>query len=247
VLSELNAQPKTDTTLQVTYYKVKLIYLPPEKRPEVKYDLQKLPFKNTGGQLPAYDGEHFQVNLYQQQVSSQDEAARMVSQLLQSLNSPLQMNKELKMKVNITTSKSDENYVDQKIREGIEATKKKLSGEIKDIGKSTDEYLEELAAELRKQAKMTVSIYSFAQYLDSILIDNTAINIANRNEMQNASIYGKFYNTVNLTNKITLTLSAAVAKAVTEINHRITLKILKSGEMMDKWYLVPYEDGFKYA
>src|SRR4030095_4633778 len=185
---------------------------------------------------------------FQQQIGSPDEATRILSQFLQSLKSPLQVNKELKMKINVTTSKSDESYVDQQIRVGIDATKKKLSGEIKDIGKSTDEYLEELAAELRKQAKMTVSIYSFVQYLDSVLIDNTAINIANRNEMQNASIYGKFYNSVNPTNKITLTLSAAVAKAISEIKSQNNLRNINvRGGETGQLTLVPFEDGFKYA
>src|SRR4030095_15195474 len=246
--TELEAQPKTDTTFQQTYYKFKILHLPHEKRPEVRYELQQLPFKNTGGELPTFDGEHFQVNLFQQQVSSPDEAARMITQMLQALKSPLQVNKELKLKINITTAKSDEGFVEQKIKEGTENTKKKLSGEIKNLGKSTDEYLEELAAELRKQSKVTITIFSFAQFLDSVLIDNTAINIASRNGLQISSIYGKFYNSVTPKNKVSMALTMVVAKAVSEIKASNTLKNIDvRGTNEGQVVLIPYEDGFKYV
>ena len=111
------AQAQTSVP-DLSEYKIKQIYVPPEKRPEVRYTLDQLLMKNVGGELPTRDGEQFQINLFQQQVSSADGAKRMVSQFLESLKSPLQMDRELRMKINATAAKADENFIGRQIEDG---------------------------------------------------------------------------------------------------------------------------------
>src|SRR5947199_229609 len=83
---------------------------------------------------------------------------RMVSQFLESLKSPLQMDRELRMKINATAAKADENFIGRQIEDGKAKTKKRLSGEVKSVSKASDDMLNELSDELKKQAKATVSV-----------------------------------------------------------------------------------------
>jgi Zn-dependent metalloprotease len=228
-------------------YKIKQIYVPPEKRPEVRYTLDQLLMKNVGGELPTHDGEQFQINLFQQQVSSADDAKRMVSQFLESLKSPLHMDNELRMNINATTAKSDEKFIGNQIEEGKAKTKKRLSGQVKSVSKASDDMLNELADELKNQAKLTVSVYRFDQYFGNTPIDNTAINVTKRNESAIVSMHGKFYNEVKTTNKQTLAAEAALTQAIAQLKSENKVDEIKGDPRNATVVLLPYEDGFKYV
>ena len=88
------------------------------------------------------------------------------------------------MNINATTAKADENFISKQIKDGKAKTKKRLSGKVKSVSEASDEMLNELADELKKQANVTVSVYSFDQYFGNTLIDNTAINVTNRMRVQ---------------------------------------------------------------
>ena len=240
------AQAQTSVP-DLSEYKIKQIYVPPEKRPEVRYTLDQLLMKNVGGDLPTHDGEQFQINLFQQQVNSADGAKRMVSQFLESLKSPLQMDRELRMKINATAAKADENFIGREIEDGKAKTKKRLSGEVKSVSKASDDMLNELSDELKKQAKATVSVYSFDQYFGNTLIDNTSINVTNRNESAIVSMHGKFYNEVKTTNKQTLTAEAALTKAIAQLKSENKVDEITGDRKNATVVLLPYEDGFKYV
>jgi hypothetical protein len=239
------AQPQTSVP-DLSEYKIKQIYLPPEKRPEVRYTLEQLSIKNVGGELPTHEGEQFQINLFQQQVSSADDAKRMVSQFLESLKSPLQMDRELRMKINATTIKADENFIGRQIEDGREKTKKRLSGQVKTVSKASDDMLNELSDELKRQAKATATVYSFDEYFKDVIIDNTSVNVTNRGAAGIVSLHGKFYDTINVTNNIKLTLGAALDKAITQIKSENKLEKL-TGSTRGDIVLLPYEDSFKYV
>src|SRR5450756_179660 len=72
-----------------SYYKIKQVYVPEERRPATEYRMEQVPFKNAGGQLPAFEGENFQININGQNVKAPDDAKKMVSIFLESLKSPL--------------------------------------------------------------------------------------------------------------------------------------------------------------
>jgi hypothetical protein len=107
--------------------------------------------------------------------------------------------------------------------------------------------LNELADELKKQAKVTVSVYSFDQYFGNTLIDNTSINVTNRTENAIVSIHGKFYNEVKTTNKQTLTAEAALTKAIEQLKSENKVDEIKGDPRNATVVLLPYEDGFKYV
>jgi len=229
-----------------SYYKIKQVYVPEERRPATEYRMEQLPFKNAGGQLPSREGENFQININGQYVKSQDDAKKMISTFLESLKSPLRVDKEIRLSIDATTAKSDAGYIDVQIRLGKQTTKEKIKKEMLDVSTSSDNMLNELGNELKQQSNVTVSIYRFDQYFDDVIIDNTAISITNRNQNEIVSLHGKFYNTVNPTNKKSLSLKEAASKAMTQIRAENKLENLKAnnkGELV----LLPYSDGFKFA
>ena len=229
-----------------SYYKIKQVYVPEERRAPVEYRMEQLQLKNIGGQLPTYEGENFQINFNGQYVKSQDDAKKLISTFLESLKSPLRFDKEMRLNIDVTTAKSDGSYIDEQIRIGKQTTKEKIKGEMLDVSTSSDNMLNELGNELKRQSNVVVSIYRFDQYFDDVIIDNTAISITNRNENEIASVQGKFYNTVNPTNKSSLSLKEAASRAMAQIRKENKLEILRAsnkGEMV----LLPYSEGFKYV
>ncbi len=157
------------------------------------------------------------------------------------------MDRELRMKINATAAKADENFIGREIEDGKAKTKKRLSGEVKSVGKASDDMLNELSDELKKQAKATVSVYSFDQYFGNTLIDNTSINVTNRNESAIVSMHGKFYNEVKTTNKQTLTAEAALTKATAQLKSENKVDEITGDRKNATVVLLPYEDGFKYV
>lgn len=227
-------------------YKIKQVYVPEEKRPAVEYKKDQLPFKNVGGQLPAFEGENFQININGQNLKSQDDAKRMVSTFLESLKSPLRVDKDIRLNIDATTAKSDAGYIDEQIRLGKQTTKEKIKKEMLDVSTSSDNMLNELGNELKQQSNVTVTIYRFDQYFENVIIDNTAISITNRNQNEIVSLHGKFYNTVNPTNKKSLSLKEATSKAIAQIKTENKVEIVK-GNNMGEIVLLPYTDGFKFT
>lgn len=238
---------RIDSVQQNPFYKIKLIYLPDQVRPEVKYSLDQLQMKKATGDLPTYDGEQFQVNLRDQKINNTDDAKRLTAQFLQSLRVPLTMDKEMRMKINATSAKANNDYIEQQIKQGRDKTEKKLTGTYNNVNKSSEKMLDEMAADTRKQAGLTVTTVSFNQYLNDIPIDQTAINITSRNETGLVSIHGKFYNTVNITNKKTLDAAAALSKAVAQIKSQNKYDKIEGDGKKAELVLLPYAEGFKYA
>ncbi|MES2731343.1 MAG: MYXO-CTERM sorting domain-containing protein [Bacteroidota bacterium] len=240
------AQQRPTTGVPI-YYKLKQVYLPEERRQEVRYDLKQLELRNVGGQLPTTDGEQFQVNVFKQKISSATEAKRMVTNMMRSLNTPLQMDKDLRMNINKTIAKSDERFIDQQVKSGVDSTKKRISGKFSTVGKSSEEMLKESADEVKKQAKVSVAVYRFDQYFDNTIIDNTAISLAERSEQQLVSVHGRFYNTVRVTNKKALAYKEALAKGIAQLKADNKYDKITLGQEKETLVLLPYEDGFKYA
>ena len=227
-------------------YKIKQVFVPEERRPPVEYRLEQVPFKNAGGQLPTYEGENFQINVNGQYVKSQDDAKKVISTFLESLKSPLRLDKDMRLNIEATTAKSDGGYIDEQIRIGKETTKGRIQKEMLNVSTSSDNMLNELGNELKKQSNVTVSVYRFDQYFEDVMIDNTAVSITNRNENEIVSLQGKFYNTVKPTNGKSLPLKDATAKAMAQIRSENKIDVIRAkniGEIV----LLPYDDGFKYV
>ena len=186
------AQPAPPQGTPFSYYKLKEVNLPEEKRPPVKYTREQLQLKNVGGDLPTREGEQFQLNLMGTNIESADAAKRFVAQFLQSLRSPLKLDDQIRLNVTKTTGKPDQKFVDEQMRAGHDATAKRLSGKYKSVGKGSTEMLNELDADLQKQAQGTIAIYRFDEYFNGVVIDNTAITVTNRNGANLAAVRGRF-------------------------------------------------------
>lgn len=78
-------------------YRIKPIFLPPEKRTVTHYVQTQLPFKDVGGDLPAYDGEQFQLNLRGERAHSATEAAQLLGGFLKALGLNLEVGKDLRL------------------------------------------------------------------------------------------------------------------------------------------------------
>ena len=136
VCSSVSAQ-NNNTVQNISYYKIKQIYVPPPQRPEVKYSLDQLRFKPVTGVLPTYDGEQFQINLPQQKITNEGESKGFMSDFLTQLESPLTLDREMRLKINATTAKADMGYINEKIKTGQDSTKKRLSGQFNKVSKSS--------------------------------------------------------------------------------------------------------------
>src|SRR5262249_37056366 len=150
-------------------------------------------------------------------VGNAEDAKRLISQFLESLRSPLKMDQQMRMKINATTAQANKDYIEQQIKAGRDKTDKKLTGTYNSVSKSSNEMLDEMANDTRKQAGLTVSTFSFNEYFNDIPIDQTAVNVTSRTETGLVSIHGKFYNTVNITNKKGLDAASAVSKAIAQV------------------------------
>lgn len=246
IFSHANAQVKD--SLQGSFYKIKEVYLPEEKRPEARYSLEQLEFKNAGGTLPTYDGEQFQVNVPGQNVGSADAAKGMVSQFLTSLMSPLKIDDQLRMNINVTTQKGNQDFIEQQIKSGQDSMKKKVSGQFNSVSKSSDQMITDAGDDVRKQSGISVTVYRFDEFFNNDIIDNTAVTITARGENAITSIQGRFYNTVNPTNKKVLTIADALAKAVSQLKSANKYDQAITGDSKNgQMVLLPYSDGFKYA
>lgn len=242
----LSVKAQTNANAVESFYKIKSVYVPEEQRPAVEFSMKQIPFKNTGGQLPSFDGENFQLNINGQNIKSQDDAKRMISTFLESLKIRLNIDKEMRLNINTTTSKADAAYIDEQIRLGKQSTNEKLKKEMVNVSKSSEDMLDELSKDLKKQSNITVTVYRFDQYFDDVMIDNTAISITNRNENEIVSLQGKFYNSVKPTNNKSLSLKDAVAKALEQIRKENKLENIK-GSDKGEIVLLPYGDGFRYV
>lgn len=227
-------------------YKLSPVYLPYAERPAVRYERQQLPFKQTGGDLPTYDGEQFQLNLMDQKLSSVDNANEIVSTFLRSLNSPLTLDKEMRLNVNATTAKADAKFVDEQIREGQESTQKRLSGSFKEVSKASTTMVEEFAEDVRKQASRTVTVFRYNQFLDDVRIDNTGLIAHAITDGNVVSVHGRFYNDVKPTNTGKLKAIDAQNMAMNALKKQYGLEKITAAKRIEL-VLLPYAEAFKYC
>ncbi len=230
-----------------SYYKLKEVNLPPEKRPPVKYTREQLQLKNVGGDVPTYDGEQFQLNLMGQSVDSAESARSLASRILQALGSPLKLDEEIRPAAGKTTPTPDQAFLEQQTRAGHDATMKKLTGKYKSVGKGSTAMLSEMDEDLKKQAQGSVTVYRFDQYYKGVLIDNTAITVTNRGGKALASVHGRFFDVVTPTNSRKLTPEQAVRAALPKIKAENKYDKVTGDAAHATLVLVPYGEGFKYA
>ncbi|HEX5552944.1 MAG TPA: hypothetical protein VFX43_06805 [Chitinophagaceae bacterium] len=235
-----------DTTGRSVSYRIKSIYLPPEKRPAVAYNKQQLPFRNVGGRLPAFDGEHFSLILTRQRVSSAEAAKKMIAAFLEALKSPLEIDRDIKMAIDKTTASPNQRYIDEQSRLAEQSTEKRISGQYGPLSPATRQYISDFSSGLKAQAKYQVTTYRFDEFSDGTLIDNTALVVVNRSGNDLVSLQGRFYNKVNITNKRALALKEALPRAMQYIMRENNYKGLKGNDTASL-VLLPYADGFKYA
>ncbi|MDP9048031.1 MAG: hypothetical protein M3N14_07825, partial [Bacteroidota bacterium] len=245
-LSGWGQKPTTDN-LNPVYYKLKRVNLPPEVRPEVRYSLSQLGFKAQGGGLPKFDGQQFQVNVFNTVIGSQDEAKRILTNMMGSLQTHLTPGKELRMTVNTTTAAANQKYIEERIQAGESSTNKKVSAKFGSESKSSADLVNETGEGLRKQSKTSVTVYRYDQYFNNVLIDNTAVTLTSRSQQQIVSVHGRFYTKVNIDNKQALTANDAMDKAITQLKTQNKYDKVVSGKPAGAMVVLPYASGFKYA
>lgn len=239
-------QNTRDTSGRFPSYKLKIIYLPPEKRPPVEYDKRQLPFKNAGGSLPSYDGEHFSLSLPNQSAASPEAAKNLVGTFLQALKSPLKMDQDIRMLLQKTTASPDQKYIDAQSKLAEASTQKRVSGQYGPLSQSTLQYIGDFSKDLKAQADFKVTVYRFDEFSQGTLIDNTALTVVNRSGNDITSLQGRFYNTVNVTNTRALPFKQALSKAVQQLIKDNQYKII-TGSDSASLVLLPYAEGFRYA
>lgn len=239
-----DAQKQTEDS---SFYEINPVYVPPLIRPEVNYSLDKLKFKNIGGELPTFDGEQFQINLNTKELKSKDDAKRMMGQFLESLEIPLKLDEQLRMNISTTTAKADKNYIEEQIKAGNEAAKRELEEKFKDVSQASDDMIDEFADDIRSQAYNTITIYTFDEYFENIPVDNTSIILSVRNQNDIASFKGNFFNTVKPTNKKNLSADEAIIRAVDQLKEKYKDVNISGDAKGAILVLLPYEEGFKYV
>ena len=232
-----------------SYYQINAVYLPPEVRPDVNYSKDQLKFSKAGGDLPAKEGENFALNLSGEQLSSQNDAARVVSSFLSSLRSPLVVDKDLKLNKNVSLRRGDKGFIDQQVKVGTDSGKQKVNKQFKGPAKSSENMVDEFSNDINAQSTSSVTVHRFDQYFQNTRIDNTAIVVINRGANKSATIQGKFYNNVAPANKGTLAFKEALKRAMAEVrkNNNKYKGELKATESLQEKVLLPYADSFRYA
>jgi len=243
----LHARAQTSDGTRDIYYKLKLVYLPVDTRPELGYKRDQLGFKSIGGDLPKNDGQQFQLNIFNQRVGSTGEATRIISGMMTSLHSALQTGRDLRIGIAKTSTAADQKYIQEQVKAAEASTSKKLTAKVGSAGQSAQNFINEPGDDLLKQSKFSITSYRYDEYYDNTRIDNTAINLTSRSGLDFISVNGKFYTHINLTNKKSLPVQSAVAQAIAQLKTQNKFNNITARKAPEEMVLLPYSGGFKYA
>lgn len=230
---------------QESLYPVKPVYPPELVRPEAKTSVQALSAGATG-QLPAYDGEFFRINLKPEageQASAQG-AQDVLGMVLNAIGWT-RNREELKAVEPVSSPQANQQSIDAEIKRGDEETRKRLQGEYGKITPATEEAISEQKEEARNLAATQTTIYRYVQHHQGVPFDNTALQVIWRSGMGFAAVTGRVFNEVKLTNS--RRLSAADAQKSAENHISQFTDVSGAPQPQPELVIFPYAHGFKYA
>ena len=227
-------------------YRVKPISPPPLKRPEIKAVRENLP-QGATGRLSTFDGEAFQVNLPSRgdQQPNEAQARETVGQVLRAVGwsrDPA----ELRAEERGFSQGASANVLERETRQGVDEKKKRETGRVGKLSTPTQKAIEDRAAEARSMASRSQTIIRFNQIVQGARIEDTGVNAVYQAGRGLASISGRAFNTVNLTNQSRISQADAVAAAQAHVRRSTQLAQTQAGRPPER-VILPYGDGFKFA
>lgn len=226
-------------------YPVKPVYPPELVRPEITPSVQALPAE-TAGQLPAYDGEFFRINLKPRagvQASAQG-AQDILGTVLNAIGWT-RNREELILQEPQRAPQGDPGAIEDEIKRAEEETRKRLSGEYGKINEATEKALREQAEEVRSRANTQTTIYRYVQHYQGAPLENTALQVIWQSGRGFSAVTGRAFNEVKLTNARRLNADEAQSAAEKYIGQYT--EVSGAPKPQPELVILPYGEGFKYA
>ena len=231
--------------VQETEYRVKPVYPPPLERPELRVVLDSLPQGATGA-LPTFDGESFHINLSARGEAriSEREVRNVINQVLRALawkRDP----KELQSLKRVTLPAASGEFIERETQEGLEKTKRRLSGELGPLSESTEKAVEELANELREEALRSKEIFVYEQRFRDVRLENSGVEGIWIEGRGLVAVTGRVFNWVKIDNQRKLSEKEAVKVARSHVGR--TTKVLDRPVPKPELVILPYGKTMRYA
>lgn len=226
-------------------YPVKPVYPPPLQRPQIETSAQELP-KSAAGQLPAYDGDFFRINLKPDAATQPSSVAAeaILDNVLNAIGWKRDR-KELKLVEPQRLPQADKDALEGEIRRGEEETRKRLEGTFGKINDATKDFIRQQVEEARRAGQTQTQLYQYVQYYQDIPLDNTALTVIWRTGEGFTGITGRLFNQVMMTNS--RRLDAAAARDAARKYFRKYTDVSDLPQPHPELVIFPYADGFRYA
>ncbi|MBI5471579.1 MAG: hypothetical protein HY961_04465 [Ignavibacteriae bacterium] len=232
----LGAQPQQ--------YKVPPIYTPPLDREKMDLSEKQLPY-NAAGATPTFDGDFFTLSFPTSEAKGSarpEEIRPVVTTLLEAMNWKRPAD-ELRFVKSSKARGASQDVIEQEIKRSQDSTQRRLKGRFGKTNKATDDFVNEMAETLRKQTQGGTEAFVFDQEFKGIKIEHAGV-VATVRGGAVASVAGRVFNTVNLTNRDKLTAAQAARAAEAHINKTSRAAGISTPQTK---VILPYGSGLRYA
>jgi Zn-dependent metalloprotease len=238
--------PQTQTKEFEAQYKVKPVEPPPLVRPPVEAARESLP-RGSGGELPTFDGEPFQINLSADAGRGLNEgnAGALINQVLGAFGwrrSP----DEIRPAGKTSAPGARAEAVEAEIRRARAEDEKRLTGRLGRLSDATKKALDERAEQLRAAAARAQNVVNYDQRVDGVRVEHSGLQLAFQPDRGLAFVKGRVFNDVNVKNQRRLD-EAAAAKAAADYVGRYTKVVEQQQPAAPELVILPYGDAMRFA
>lgn len=228
---------------QESLYKLKPVYTPPLQRPAIDVSRAALPAKAFGA-LPTFDGEPFHLNFAPEASpgATQEDARRTLNQLLDAVGWKGAAD-DIRFVRTVRNAPANKDVLEMNIKAGQDRTRRTIIGKFGQTNKAIEEALRESAEQLRKQATQVEEVFVFEQRFKGTRVQNAGARVAVRQGVGIASLGGRIFVNINLTNTQRLDADGAL-RAAEEYIKKVA-QVDNIGSAMP--VLLPFGEGFRYA
>lgn len=228
---------------QESLYKLKPVYTPPLQRPAIEVSRAALPAKAFGA-LPTFDGEPFHLNFAPgaSPGATQEDARRMLNQLLDAVGWKGTAD-DIRLIRTVRNAPANKDVLEMNIKLGQDRTRRSIIGKFGQTNNAIEEALRESAEQLRKQATQAEEVFVFEQWFKGTRIENAGARVVVREGVGVASLGGRIFAKVNLTNTQRLDANGALRVAEEYIKNVAKVENIGTARSV----LLPYGEGFRHA
>jgi len=235
----------TELMAQEIKYKVAPVYPPKLERPALSVSREALP-KGTGGALPTYDGESFQINFAPgatQQVSDQ-QVRSMTDEVLKALNWK-RSSEELTLTRKTTSAGARVEALEQETKRRQNEQQKRLTGKLGPLSKSTQTAVAARNQDYRDRASRPQDVTVFEQRVNGVPIESSGLRALVQPSKGLVALTGRVFNRVELGNSKKLSEAEATRLGNAYVSR--STRLSKGNAPKPELVILPYGRTMLYA